>query len=190
MISTPSSACCTWCNDNWTDLLNVLYLFSRSSVTWSLVVFWGPKYRQTCTKIHKYKNVKIRMISTPSSAWLSPMYWLLNWCSDSQHNPLSQIRAPPNIHWLPPIIGSNIFIFPKFDHISISIFWFSYFYFHICISIFVFPFLRQNRTWPFVSNICSTKTPKINWLSPMISSNIFEFPYWCFHIFQNAFTLE
>ena len=90
MISTPSSACCTWCNDNWTDLLNVLYLFSRSSVTWSLVVFWGPKYRQTCTKIHKYKNVKIRMISTPSSAWLSPMYWLLNWCSDSQRNPLSQ----------------------------------------------------------------------------------------------------
>ena len=29
------------------------------------------------------------MIS-PSPASLSPMYWLLNWCSDSQRNPLSQ----------------------------------------------------------------------------------------------------
>ena len=26
----------------------------------------------------------------PSPASLSPMYWLLNWCSDSQRNPLSQ----------------------------------------------------------------------------------------------------
>ena len=88
------------------------------------------------TKIREHKNVKIQMISTPSSAWLSPMYWLLNWCSDSQHNPLSQIRAPPNIHWLHPIICLNIFWFPYFL--------FPYLCFHIChicISIFVFSYV-------------------------------------------------
>ena len=33
--------------------------------------------------------VELRWFS-PSPASLSPMYWLLNWCSDSQRNPLSQ----------------------------------------------------------------------------------------------------
>ena len=38
---------------------------------------------------------------SPSPASLSPMYWLLNWCSDSQRNPLSQyVLHTPVIDYL------------------------------------------------------------------------------------------